>query len=89
MAKIVHRAILNMRSLGLNKQLEYMWCSSSTRSGDRFALDKVLLLPTSTLNLFVYVAHSIQYATLYAIMGVVTIQWAKKGIRPQKQIVKN
>ncbi len=70
MAKIVHRAISNMRSLGLNKQLEYMWCSSSTRPGDRLALDKVLLLPTSTLNLFVYVAHSIQYA----IMCVVTIQ---------------
>jgi hypothetical protein len=52
MAKIVHRAISYMRSLGLNKQLEYMWCSSSTKLGDRLALDEVFFFQLILLALF-------------------------------------
>jgi hypothetical protein len=57
MAKIVHRAISDMRSLGLNKQLEYMWCSFSIRLGDRLALDEVLLLPTNTPSFILFMLH--------------------------------
>ncbi len=57
MAKIVHRAILDMRSLGLNKQLESMWCSSSTGPGDRLALDEILHLPTSTPSFILFMLH--------------------------------
>jgi hypothetical protein len=42
MAKIVHKTILNMRNFRLNKQLEDMWCSSSTRLSDRPTLNEVL-----------------------------------------------
>ncbi len=57
MAKIVHRAISYMRSLGLNKQLEYMWCSPSTNLGDRLALDEVLFFPTSTPSFILFMLH--------------------------------
>jgi len=57
MAKIVHRAISGMRSLGLNNQLEYMWCSSSIGLGDRHALDEVLHLPTSTRSFILFMLH--------------------------------
>jgi len=57
MAKIVHRAILGMRSLGLNNQLEYMWCGSSIGPGDRHALDEVLHLPTSSCSFILFMLH--------------------------------
>jgi hypothetical protein len=57
MAKIAHRAILDMHSLGVNKQLEYMWCSSSTRRGDRLALKEVLHLPTNTPSFILFMLH--------------------------------
>jgi len=42
MARIVHKAISDMCSLGLNKKSKDMWCSSSTRQGDMLTLDEVL-----------------------------------------------
>jgi len=69
MARNVHRAILDMHDLGLNKQLENMWCSSSTGPGDRPTLNKILHLHTSTPSFILFLLHnSIQYAIVYSIM---------------------